>query len=700
MCGWRVSTRSWMLMLVLVAAFAATTGFATRAEASTSEQLSAMSVTEPFDGGTTSVSSFGSNWSALGWASGSPAKGQDTSGGWRPSSPYATVNGASYSATVTDGGSGVATVATMAANPANSNRYFSLWLDMATPGSTRAGYELRFTDVSAGVYTVTLSKWVGGTQTVLGTKSSYSFANGNSLALVDQGSAVSAWTNTGSGFAQILSATDSAFSSGKTAVEGSGNVTSLTKFKAGGLSAAPAAPTLTSVKPAGPANNNSPQVIGTAAASSTVKIYANSSCAGSPLATGTAAAFASPGLAASLADDSTTSFYATATDASSNTSACSTSTVSYVEDSTAPSPPALSSTSPASPANNNSPKVIGSAASGSTVNLYLNNECSGSAAATGTAAAFASPGLTVSVSDNTTTAYWATATDAAGNVSVCSSSSVSYVEQTCTLTESAPGEPVEMTMPACKLVASDTTSESNPIPFWSSIQCAEASRYSTLTTEGDTHLTATGASQANTAARRMTVLDGDEKTGNGERCELGENDHRTGTTVFYHEGEHLVTYISELANPNWSTVMQMKQTQPSDDNCCGPELEMEARENTWVVSDSWVEIMEFPAKANTWTRFAWDVYYSQNPEKGWVQVSADLNGDGDFNDAGERSKVVHVATLRTEPEGPKGETDGLPAGAPIPSHLRAGIYHNPEIPCVAPTGCSVDVDNVQVIAPQ
>ena len=45
---------------------------------------------------------------------------------------------------------------------------------------------------------------------------------------------------------------------------------------------------------------------------------------------GTAAAFESPGLAASVANDSSTTFYATATDAAGNTSACSPTGLTYV----------------------------------------------------------------------------------------------------------------------------------------------------------------------------------------------------------------------------------------------------------------------------------------------------------------------------------------------------------------------------------
>jgi hypothetical protein len=195
-------------------------------------------------------------------------------------------------------------------------------------------------------------------------------------------------------------------------------------------SAPPAAPTVSSTSPASPANNNAPKVIGSAEAGSTVKVYTNSTCTSAVAAIGTATAFASPGLGVSVADNTTTSFYATATDLAGNLSACSATSVSYVEDSTPPAAPTVSSTNPASGANNNEPKVIGSAASGSTVKIYTNSTCTSAVAATGTAAAFASPGLTVSVADNSTTTFYATASDSAGNASSCSTTSVKYEEGT------------------------------------------------------------------------------------------------------------------------------------------------------------------------------------------------------------------------------------------------------------------------------
>ena len=107
--------------------------------------------------------------------------------------------------------------------------------------------------------------------------------------------------------------------------------------------------------------------------------------------------------------------------------------------------------------------------------------------------------------------------------------------------------------------------------------------------------------------------------------------------------------------------------------------------------------LDLPGPGQQWTRFAWDVYYSKDPSQGWLQVSADLNGDGDFDDPGERSPAIHEATLKTEIEGPNGTSDGLAPGDPIPSHLRVGIYHDPSISCPAPAGCSTEVDNVQVV---
>jgi hypothetical protein len=114
------------------------------------------------------------------------------------------------------------------------------------------------------------------------------------------------------------------------------------------------------------------------------------------------------------------------------------------------------------------------------------------------------------------------------------------------------------------------------------------------------------------------------------------------------------------------------------------------------VSDS-RDLWSVPARTNFWTRFAFDVRYSDHKKGGYIRVAVDLNGDGDFADPGELSPGFHTYTLKEEIPG--GGADGIKAGQPIPSHLRAGIYHNSSIACPPPTGCPVDIDNVQVLRP-
>jgi hypothetical protein len=99
----------------------------------------------------------------------------------------------------------------------------------------------------------------------------------------------------------------------------------------------------------------------------------------------------------------------------------------FTVDTQPPPAPRITDTDPNSPANDNAPEVKGSAAAGTTVKLYKTAGCPSPAVAQGSAARFASPGITATVADNTTTAFRARATDAAGNVSLCSAA-FTYVE--------------------------------------------------------------------------------------------------------------------------------------------------------------------------------------------------------------------------------------------------------------------------------
>jgi hypothetical protein len=260
-----------------------------------------------------------------------------------------------------------------------------------------------------------------------------------------------------------------------------------------------------------------------------------------------------------------------------------------------------------------------------------------------------------------------------------------------------------------KLIASDTSVNPNPDPFWGRSYCANEERVQQVTTGGDTHATATGAPQGDTAFRRFTVLDGDDSF--GERCELGW-DSRRSPTAFYRQGRHRITQISirlpssfPLDAYTWQAVMQMKQSGPAANSGGAPVLSFDAWGGRWRLRQSLTrttgtdlrELWSAPAQLNFWTRFIFDVRYSDRKKRGYIRVGADLNGDGDVADPGELSPGFRTYTLKIETPG--GEADGIKAGRPIPSHLRAGIYHDSDVPCLAPTGCQVDIDNVQVLRP-
>jgi len=259
-----------------------------------------------------------------------------------------------------------------------------------------------------------------------------------------------------------------------------------------------------------------------------------------------------------------------------------------------------------------------------------------------------------------------------------------------------------------RLLASDTAGMADPLPFWGALDCAERSRHRRIATGGDPAPAGDGSPQGDAAFRRLTAVDGDDLW--GERCELGLN-NAGGPVSFYREGERLVTYASfrlphdfPLGAKNWQGVLQMKQAQPADNGGGTPVISLGAYQGQWLLFASdpgptTVDrvIWRAPAEKEVWTRFRIEALYSQDPERGWIEVRVDLDGDGDSGGEDESSPRIALATLKRETAGDPG--DGLEQGDAIPSHLRVGIYHDERIACPAPAGCSVDVDNVQVLRP-
>jgi hypothetical protein len=97
----------------------------------------------------------------------------------------------------------------------------------------------------------------------------------------------------------------------------------------------PSAPQLTNTDPASPGSSDTARIRGVAEAGSTVRVYAGPNCAGTPVATGSAAELGSPGIRVEVAEGITAAFSATATDIANNTSACST-PISYTRVKTPP----------------------------------------------------------------------------------------------------------------------------------------------------------------------------------------------------------------------------------------------------------------------------------------------------------------------------------------------------------------------------
>ena len=192
--------------------------------------------------------------------------------------------------------------------------------------------------------------------------------------------------------------------------------------------AAPAVPIITGTTPSSPGQDLSPDVKGTAEASSTVRLYLAADCSGTPVGTATAAATLqwTATNVGPVTPNAPSFFYATATDGVGNVSGCSTG-FPYLNDTLAPAAPVLLSTDPVPPSKDLRPDVLGTAEPASTVQIFATSGCTGTARGTGTAASDGSFVIESLANPNLPIVFYGRATDAAGNVGPCSDTSVTYV---------------------------------------------------------------------------------------------------------------------------------------------------------------------------------------------------------------------------------------------------------------------------------
>ena len=121
-----------------------------------------------------------------------------------------------------------------------------------------------------------------------------------------------------------------------TIINPDGQSTSCVPLVVGTDTDAPSAPNPQNTTPGSPGNTTTPLVFGSnAECGSAVKLYTDDQCT-TQVGSGSATTFNSPGIPVTVPSNQPTTFWANATDVANNISACSTASVTYVEDSIAP----------------------------------------------------------------------------------------------------------------------------------------------------------------------------------------------------------------------------------------------------------------------------------------------------------------------------------------------------------------------------
>ncbi len=181
----------------------------------------------------------------------------------------------------------------------------------------------------------------------------------------------------------------------------------------------PGPPVIDKTQPGSPSPEENVLIIGNAEAGSTVYVYTTDDCTGASvpaLASPVDGLFASPWL---TEPDTDNTFHAKAVDAAGNESECSDG-VQYINDSTPPDAPNLTSTDPQDTGATLNPIVYGSAEPNTDITFFKDAACAGEPIGATVVAEDGTITSTVAILENVTTLIYAQAVDAAANASKCS----------------------------------------------------------------------------------------------------------------------------------------------------------------------------------------------------------------------------------------------------------------------------------------
>ena len=213
--------------------------------------------------------------------------------------------------------------------------------------------------------------------------------------------------------------------------------------------------------------------------------------------------------------------------------------------------------------------------------------------------------------------------------------------------------------------------------FWGAVECdldddpSAVSGERTVPSGGDPQPSATGRPPGDDSFRELVTHAGDDYF--GERCEIGRNDFREEpNTVFYREGEHLLTFVSVRlpdgfpveTESTFQGVVQMKQTQPSDVGDEAPPIALGMYQGRWQLfsgtgsplsaEEDGTVIGARRSKPGCGRGSSSTSCTRATRRRAGCSSTRDLNGDGDYGDARESSPVFGddepMATLRPEVE--------------------------------------------------